>query len=98
MENPYANQAAGQQNFDWFRFDAGGKMITGWFYDEADGCWYYLNPTSDGTLGKMMTGWVMIDAIYYYFNPNSDGSRGRMYANETTPDGYQVDGEGRWIQ
>lgn len=27
----------------------------------------------------------------------SDGCRGRMYAGETTPDGYYVDGSGRWV-
>lgn len=98
VENQYANEAAGQQKFDWFRFDENGKMITGWYYDNTDGHWYYLNPVSDGTLGKMMTGWVIIDGSYYYFNPNSDGSRGRLYMNETTPDGYQVDGDGKWIR
>lgn len=95
VENPYADSALGQQAFDWFRFDGGGRMVTGWFYDGAD--WYYLNPVSDNTLGRMITGWRQIDGIYYYFNPYSDGTRGRMYANETTPDGYYVDSSGRWL-
>ncbi len=97
VENPYANLAVGQQAFDWFRFDENGKMVVGWYLDPADGRWYYLNSNSDGTLGKMMTGWVLIDGYHYYFNPNSDGFKGRMYANETTPDGYQVDASGKWI-
>ena len=46
----------------------------------------------------MLTGWALIDGKYYYFNPASDGHRGRMYANETTPDGYQVNADGVWIQ
>lgn len=98
VENPYANPAAGQQAFDWFRFDENGKMVTGWYYDELDGYWYYLNPVSDGTLGRMITGWYLIDDFYYYFNPNSDGHKGRMYANETTPDSYYVDSSGRWVR
>ncbi len=98
VENPYADEAAGQQKFDWFRFDENGKMITGWYYDSGDRYWYYLNPVSDGTLGRMMTGWVIIDGYYHYFNPNSDGSRGRLYMNEMTPDGYQVGGDGKWIK
>ena len=52
--NPYA--VAGQQNYDWFRFDINGNMVTGWFTD-VDGNRYFLNPLSDGTLGRMMTGW-----------------------------------------
>ena len=98
VENPYANSAAGQQAFDWFRFDVNGKMVVGWYQDPADGRWYYLSPISDGTLGRMITGWYVIDSSYYYFNPNFDGYRGRMYANEITPDGYYVDGSGRWVQ
>lgn len=73
-------------------------MVTGWYYDELDGYWYYLNPVSDGTLGRMITGWYLIDDFYYYFNPNSDGHKGRMYANETTPDSYYVDSSGRWVR
>ena len=73
-------------------------MVVGWYQDPADGRWYYLSPISDGTLGRMITGWYVIDSSYYYFNPNFDGYRGRMYANEITPDGYYVDGSGRWVQ
>ena len=28
MYNPYANVSAGAQNFDWFRFDENGQMMT----------------------------------------------------------------------
>lgn len=98
VENPYANTALGQQAFDWFRFDENGFMVTGWFLDPTDGYWYYLNPVSDNTRGRMFTGWAQIDGKYHYFNPNSDGHRGRMYVNETTPDGYYVNAEGVWVQ
>ena len=95
--NPYA--AAGQQNYDWFRFDANGNMMTGWFTD-VDGNRYFLNPLSDGTLGKMMTGWVWIADEFgiqrcYYFNPNSDGYRGKLLTN-TVVDGYTIDANGCW--
>lgn len=97
--NPYANLAQGQSAYDWFRFDESGSMISGWFLD-ADGNWYYLNPASDGTQGRMMTGWQWItdaDGVTrcYYFNPNSDGTRGKMVTNSTT-DGYVLDAEGHW--
>ena len=96
--NPYANTGLGQQAFDWFRFDENGLMITGWFVDPGDGFRYYLNPVSDNTRGRMVTGWCMIDGKYYYFNPNSDGHRGRMLVNEKTDDNYYVDAQGVWIQ
>ena len=95
--NPYA--VSGQQNYDWFRFDQFGNMLTGWFTD-ADGSRYYLNPLSDGTLGKMLTGWVWIPdetgvQRCYYLNPNSDGYRGKMLTN-TVVDGYTIDANGWW--
>ena len=80
--------------YDWFRFDETGHLITGWYTDPADGCVYYMNPLSDGTKGKMMTGWVVIDGKEYYFNPNSDGTRGRLFRNEMTPDGHFVGADG----
>ncbi len=73
--NPYANVENGQNACDWFRFDEAGNMVTGWFTD-TDGHRYYLNPQSDGTLGRMMTGWQRIDGIDYYFNEQSDGTKG----------------------
>ena len=98
--NPYANTAAGQSVFDWFRFDEAGKMQTGWVTD-TDGNTYYLNPVSDNTRGKMQTGWVWIPdangvSRCYYFNPNSDGTRGRLMKN-TIIDGSTVNAEGAWV-
>ena len=95
--NPYANVDAGQLAYGWFRFDADGYLMTGW-YTDAQGNRFYLNTSSDNTKGLMMTGWQLIDGDYYYFNKASDGTMGRMYRNETTPDGYQVDSAGRWIK
>lgn len=92
--NPYANTSAGFQAFDWFRFDENGGMLTGWFTDPADGNIYYLNPHSDSTRGRMMTGWTVIDGKEYYFNPESDGTRGRMFRNEPTKDGHFLGADG----
>ena len=97
--NPYANVGAGQSNFDWFWFDANGVMITGWHLD-SDGNYYYLNPSSDGTKGRMVTGWVWIaDGTgvqkCYYFNPVSDGTRGKLI-KDTVVEGYTVNGNGEW--
>ena len=92
--NPYANVSAGAQNFDWFRFDENGQMMTGWYQDPADKKTYYLNPVSDRTRGRMVTGWVVIDGKEYYFNSVSDGFLGRLFINEATPDGHFVDETG----
>lgn len=81
----------------WYRFDASGYMVTGWFSD-GDGNKYYLNPIDDGTLGMMRTGWQVIDGKSYYFNTQSDGTMGRLFVNTTTPDGYVVGADGALIQ
>lgn len=93
IHNPYAG--AGQEKADWFRFSETGHMVTGWFTD-TDGNTYYLNPVSDGTLGRMMTGWMWIDGKWYCFNEVSDGTRGALLKNTRTPDGYLVDEHGVW--
>lgn len=62
-------------NYSWYHFDQNGYMQSGWYYD-TDGNWYYMNPVSDGTKGKMYTGWHQIDGNWYYFNETSDGTRG----------------------
>lgn len=82
--NPYANLTAGQSAFDWFMFDEKGDMITGW-YTDANGETYYLNPASDNTRGRMVTGWWLIDGVYYYFNEAPDGKRGKMLKSAMQP-------------
>ena len=64
-------------------------MAVGWL-QAADGKWYYLNPT----YGGMVTGWVMADGKWYYL----DTVNGDCLMNKTTPDGYQVDENGAWIE
>ena len=98
IENPYAG--AGQPKDSWFHFDANGVMQTGWFKD-SDGRWYFFNPVSDSTLGRMTTGWNWIKGNdgrlrCYYFEETSNGHRGAMYSGTTTPDGYTVDADGAW--
>ena len=93
--NPYADKTKGQQEYDWFRFDESGYMVTGWFTD-VDGNRYYLNPVSDGTQGRMVTGWYWIDGMCYYFNPVSNGTRGAMKRN-CEIDGYQLNADGIWV-
>ena len=62
-----------------------GKMAKGeWIYDNNYGSYYYL--TSEGSYARST--WVGD----YYLKSN-----GKMAVNERTPDGYQVDGSGKWI-
>ena len=62
-----------------------GKMAKGeWIYDSNYSSYYYL--TSEGSYAHGT--WVGD----YYLKSN-----GKMAVNERTPDGYQVDGSGKWI-
>lgn len=62
-----------------------GKMAKGeWIYDSNYDSYYYL--TSEGSYARNT--WVGD----YYLKSN-----GKMAVNESTPDGYQVDGSGKWI-
>ena len=81
-------------NGEWYIFDNRGYVLeSAWYYDESDGCWYYL----DGSC-KMLSGskdkplWIWIDSDCYAFDEH-----GKMYCNCVTPDGYCVDKSGFWI-
>ena len=73
----------------WYYMAESGAMMTGWqFINEK---WYYLNASGD-----MFTGWlwdVNYNAWYYMHGENGD-----MLVNTTTPDGYFVGADGKWVQ
>ena len=71
-------------------------MATGWV--DLNGSKYYLFSGSDGWMGRMLTGWQWIDGYCYYLGTDSGNNEGHLYRNEKTPDGYQVDSEGRWVE
>lgn len=79
-------------SYEWFYFDAEGLLTTGWVM--LNGQTFYLQPVSDGTLGRMMTGWQQIDGKWYWFNTVSDGNKGALLKNGVTPDGYSVGEDG----
>ena len=58
-----------------------------WIKDDTG--WWYQN--NDGTYLK--NGWYWIDGASYLFNDN-----GYIYQSTTTSDGYQVDGNGAWVE
>ena len=78
----------------WYYFLDSGYMATGWV--DVNGSKYYLFPNSDGWKGRMLTGWQWIDGNCYYLDPQGQ-NEGALYRNTTTPDGFTVDLEGRWV-
>ena len=78
----------------WYYFLDSGYMATGWV--EVNGSKYYLFPNSDGWKGRMLTGWQWIDGNCYYLDSQGQ-NEGALYRNSTTPDGFTVDSEGRWV-
>ena len=78
----------------WYYFLDSGYMATGWV--EVNGSKYYLFPNSDGWKGRMLTGWQWIDGNCYYLDAQGQ-NEGALYRNTTTPDGFTVDSEGRWV-
>ncbi len=72
----------------------------GWHYIYADGTaaagkweqiqskWYYFD-----VKGCAVTGWNQINGVWYYMYDDCS-----MAAGVTTPDGYQVDASGAWVQ
>jgi len=89
----YYHRASGAIEIGWFKYTGKwffldhetGKMVTG--IHEVSGENYYFN-----NAGEMKTGWIQEKGEWYYFKAS-----GAMLRNGTTPDGYKVDGEGRWL-
>lgn len=70
------------------RFTRADGSVPASCWERINGKWYYFNEE-----GYAVTGWQQIGGIWYYLY--EDGS---MAAGTTTPDGYQVDASGAWIQ
>ena len=69
---------------DYYYLDSNGTMATGWRCLHGDD-WWYFNPD-----GSMATGCWVGD---YYVGPD-----GIMLRNTTTPDGYWVGSNGKWVR
>ena len=100
QDGSYPKSSWGYEEYNgksyWYYFLDSGYMATGWV--DLNGSKYYLFPGSDGWMGRMLTGWQWVDSYCYYFGMDSGNNEGHLYRNEKTPDGYQVDNEGRWIE
>lgn len=56
-----------------------------------------MNTVPGSDFGVMLTGWQWIDNSCYYFGTDATGNIGKLYRNTTTPDGYNVNADGRWV-
>lgn len=74
---------------EWYYFDNGGNIKTGWFKDtDNNGEWYYFDSN-----GKMRTGWFKdADGSWYYLQTS-----GAM-AKNTKVEGYRLGSNGAWIK
>ena len=82
----------------WYHFNTAGYLDSGWFTDK-DGNTYFLHDLHDGRFGHMYAGWHWIGGRCYYFNAVSGFGGlpyGALLRDQTTPDGYTVDGQGQW--
>ena len=64
----------------WYHMGATGKMDTGFLFieDKWGGGYYYLNPSNTkGTMGRMFTGWKLIDGHWAWFETRSNGHQGQ---------------------
>lgn len=97
-----------------YQNDNGTYLQNGWFLDQTDGKWYYLDEQ-----GVMTYGWKYIGDTWYFFNPVHDGTfgsmaadgwrwidgycylfdkDGKLYVNTVTPDGFTVNADGQWME
>lgn len=77
----------------------------GWYYQRSGGRLKSCTETINGHIyrfddsGKMLTGWQTIDGEQYYFAESEDAAHplGSRYTSEKTPDGNEVDENGRLV-
>lgn len=69
--------------YDW------GGMAASWWYQDENGDWYYFR----GNGAMAISSWIEWKGEYYYV-----GKDGKMLTSTTTPDGYRVDANGKWIR
>lgn len=76
----------------WYYLKPDGAMAAGWL--EIEGNWYYFNTSSESA-----TGWSMKDETGEFQTLENPGKpKGALYQSTTTPDGYRIDEQGRWVQ
>ena len=94
----YVNSSGAKTSYipGWFQEEDGswryilknGYYKSNSWLQDTDGKWYYFNDQ-----GIAVTGWNQIGGTWYFMYDDCS-----MAAGTTTPDGYQVDESGAWIQ
>ncbi len=81
-----------QDGYWYYLNPSDGRMLTGWQLINGDS--YFFNP-----IEPAQPTWTYSEAdeAWNYTNA-SNRPFGSMYVNEATPDGYQVDANGAWVQ
>ncbi len=74
-------------NGNWYRFDANGNMVTGWYFE--DGVNYYLKPN-----GSMARSWTLIDGEWYAFDSSGVPRSGWLYYQDNW---YYFDTNGKML-
>ncbi len=76
---------------DYYYFGDDGKMYTGWLTDNQNVTYFFKLTGAD--IGKLAHGWQLVGTDYYYFD-----TKGALLKNATTPDGYVVGADGKWMK
>lgn len=84
----YAANECMEINGEIYCFKPDSYMVSNDWY-QIGGIWYFFRPS--GGLAKSR--WIETGGKWYYADIN-----GALFTNGTTPDGYQVDANGVWIQ
>lgn len=84
----YAANECMEINGEVYCFKPDSYMVSNDWY-QIGGIWYFFRPS--GGLAKSR--WIETGGKWYYADIN-----GALFTNGTTPDGYQVDANGVWIQ
>ena len=78
-----------QDSRGWYFLGADGKMMSGFReinLGRADDGWYYFNTKHDGSYGRVLSGWQLINGDWYYFNEKHNGTYGRMVTGDWAQD------------
>ncbi|MBS6914145.1 MAG: serine hydrolase [Clostridium sp.] len=87
-DGSYAANECMEINGEIYCFKPDSYIVSNDWY-QIGGIWYFFRPS--GGLAKSR--WIETGGKWYYVDGN-----GSLFTNGTTPDGYQVDANGVWIQ
>ncbi|MDO4938667.1 MAG: Calx-beta domain-containing protein [Lachnospiraceae bacterium] len=87
--------------YNYYHMNADGILDSGWFFDQSEKKWYYLNENPGSSFGVMIKGWHLDrqDGKWYYLDPE-DGSMRTGWIEDKGKWYYLFTGSGNhtWIQ